>query len=193
MGRDIMLATVFILCATIVGIFGDAYIPSSPVVYGSPSHKVVDHHPVVYDSAYDDYGKFDQYDDSAVVEVLGDDEVLVEQYHGLGEGPDGEMGTYASSGLYQQFIGEPTRLMYRRLAPRHRQHGGRVVYREHTEAPLVRVQAVREHVPARVVTRSRHPAVRRHHGAGHREFEVVRRVSGAHGAGRHGMHGGSGY
>merc|ERR1712219_15138 len=179
MGISIMFSAVVFLCA-VVQVYGDAYI-----------RRVAEHRPLVVESAYDDYADFDQYDDTAVVEVLGDDEVLVEQYHGLGEGPDGETGTYASSGLYQQFIGEPTRLMYRRLAPRRKQEGGRVVYREHTEAPLVRLQAVREHVPARVVSGSHYPAVRSHHGAGHDDF--VRRDFGGRAAGRHGIEDFGGY
>jgi len=57
-------------------------------------------------------------DDTRVVEVpTSSDNLLVEQYYGPGEQSLGDMGTFASSGLYTQFVGEPTRILFRRLQP----------------------------------------------------------------------------
>merc|ERR1711862_1021893 len=131
--------------------------------------RVVEHaRPVVYDDheyGYDEYGH-DFYDDDVdVVEVVGDSDVLVEQYHGTGEEADGEIGTYATSGEYSTFIGKPTRLMYRRLAPARRvERGRRVVY---TEEP--RRHVVRDYAPRHSVVRHHAPRhyTPRHGGHGH--------------------------
>jgi len=64
------------------------------------------------------HGLQEAYGETPVVEVdAGHDDVLVEQYYGPGEQSLGDMGTFATSGLYTQFIGKPTRLLYRRLKP----------------------------------------------------------------------------
>jgi len=69
----------------------------------------------VYDGHH---GVQEAYGETPVVEVdAGHDDVLVEQYYGPGEKSLGDMGTFATSGLYTQFIGKPTPLLYRRVKP----------------------------------------------------------------------------
>merc|ERR1712133_25959 len=69
----------------------------------------------VYDGHH---GLQEAYGETPVVEVdAGHDDVLVEQYYGPGEKSLGDMGTFATSGLYTQFIGKPTPLLYRRQKP----------------------------------------------------------------------------
>jgi len=64
------------------------------------------------------HGLQEAYGETPVVEVdAGHDDVLVEQYYGPGQQSLGDMGTFATSGLYTQFIRKPTRPLYRRLKP----------------------------------------------------------------------------
>jgi len=74
--------------------------------------------PAVHDVHDGHHGLQEAYGVTPVVEVdAGHDDALVEQYYGPGEKSLGDMGTVATSGLYTQFIGKPTPLLYRRVKP----------------------------------------------------------------------------
>jgi len=100
---------------------GDAPLVSSGNSHslGGSGRRLVSQSRPAVEAVYDGHhGLQEAYGETPVVEVdVGHDDVLVEQHYGPGEKSLGDMGTFATSGLYTQLIGKPTRLLYRRVKP----------------------------------------------------------------------------